>query len=230
MTAAKPTIHARLATILDEMPAIGKDAYNPGLKFNFRSVEQILNELNPLLGKHGVFLLPDVQDIQMMTRPTRNGEAAVAVVKVAYHFVADDGSEVVASSVGEGQDSGDKAVSKAMTMALKTCLGQVFAISTEDDPDGESVQAGRAENRSEQAGPGTSPPAPPAEPWMATKAKVDAFIGSGTPDAEGRREQLVAQLTEQGLPLDLAKATPEQLAAVEQVVADLTEPFLNGHD
>jgi hypothetical protein len=55
---------------------------------------------------------------------------------VAFVFTAEDGSTAVVESVGEGQDSSDKAVSKAMTMALKTALGQTFAIATEDDPDG----------------------------------------------------------------------------------------------
>lgn len=229
----KPSIHERLAAILDELPAIGKDAFNPGLKFNFRSIEQILNELNPLLGKHGVFILPEAGEIRMSTRPTRNGEASVAIVTVTYRFTADDGTFVEATSVGEGQDSGDKAVSKAMTMALKTCLGQMFAISTEEDPDGESVAPSsgpplaRARGAAKAAKAAT--PAPPSP--LAAEAPVDA-----PRSLDDRRQwcfltakelppatlvDLKKEMAENGIGMDFGTHTEEQVAWLE----DKLSPF-----
>lgn len=233
-TDTKNTIYARMAAILDQLPAIGKDARNPNLNFNYRSVDAILNELNPLLAKHGVFMLPEVTELRLDTRPTRNSVANVAIVTVAYHFTADDGTEVVATAVGEGQDSGDKAVSKAMTMALKTCLGQVFAISTDEDPDGETVPVAPAPARpsaarSERAESGTPPPAPPAdpvgEPWMVTKARIDAFIRKDTPDWQARREQILVEADKAELPTDLAVCNENQLDAWAQIIENLTGNF-----
>lgn len=229
-TSAKPTIQERMAAILDALPAIGKDAFNPGLKFNFRSIDHILNELNPLLGKHGVFLLPEVRDIVMSTRPTRNGEASVAVVTVAYHFTADDGSEVVAVSTGEGQDSGDKSVSKAMTMALKTCLGQTFAISTEDDPDGDGVATQDSARVPHTSAGGESPgaaepvtpaPAPPPGPSTKLEERRQWCFNEArdlTPDALNTLKQAMA---EQGIGMDFSAHTEEQVAWLESKL----EPF-----
>lgn len=225
-TETKPNIHERMAAILAGLPAIGKDSFNQGLKFNFRSIDNILNELNPLLEKHGVFVLPEVIDLKMSSRPTKNGEATVAVVTVAYHFSADDGSEVVAVSVGEGQDSGDKAVSKAMTMAFKTCLGQTFAIATEEDPDGEDqtsagqgLHAARAESRSEEAEARTGPPPPPAETQLAARraAAFAAVKALSEPHLAGLKKAMA----EEGLPMDFSVLTPEQLSWVENQI----EPF-----
>lgn len=215
---AKPSIHERLAAILDELPAIGKDAFNPGLKFNFRSIEQILNELNPLLGKHGVFILPEAGEIRMSTRPTRNGEASVAIVTVTYRFTADDGTFVEATSVGEGQDSGDKAVSKAMTMALKTCLGQVFAISTEEDPDGDSVQQAapakpRAAARSAKAAT-PAPPPPPGQPGALDERRQQVFAMAKELPPDNLND-LKREMAENNIPMDFSAHTEEQVAWLE---------------
>jgi hypothetical protein len=57
-----------------------------------------------------------------------------------YTFYAKDGSSISAVVIGEGMDSGDKASNKAMAVALKYALLQVFCIPTEDtkDPDADS--------------------------------------------------------------------------------------------
>lgn len=221
----KPSIHERMAAVLAGMPAIGKDSFNQGLKFNFRSVEAILNELNPLLEKHGVYLLPEVRNLHMDTRPTKSGQAAVAIVTVAYHFVADDGTEVVAVSVGEGQDSGDKSVSKAMTMALKTCLGQTFAISTEDDPDSDAPDPQVVRVKASPVGSATSPPAenpgaaevgtpaPPPPPGqqedpLGTKRRMnyDWWLHLPKKDQDGVSEKMVAA----GIPTKFSGHTEAQ--------------------
>jgi hypothetical protein len=60
---------------------------------------------------------------------------------VSYTFMAEDGSSVITSMAGEASDSGDKATSKALSMALKYALFQTFMIPTgENDPDSEVVE------------------------------------------------------------------------------------------
>lgn len=70
-------------------------------------------------------------------------------MKVKYTFYAEDGTSVTATVTGEGMDSGDKSLNKAMSIAFKYACFQVFCIPTEEmvDPDGESheVQAKRIE-------------------------------------------------------------------------------------
>ena len=61
-------------------------------------------------------------------------------MKIKYTFFATDGTFVSATMAGEAADSGDKASNKAMSIAHKYALLQVFCIPTDDakDPDSAS--------------------------------------------------------------------------------------------
>ena len=61
----------------------------------------------------------------------------VSDVLVNYSFIAEDGSSVVATMAGQASDSGDKAVSKALSMAFKYLCFQTFLCGTDGDPDAE---------------------------------------------------------------------------------------------
>lgn len=140
-------IYAALVAVLKELPAIGKNARNDAQRFNYRSIDEVLDHLNPLLGTHGVFYTPRVVERIGEQRTTKNNNALWTVhLHVEYTFYALDGSSVTASAWGEGTDSGDKATSKAMTMAQKSCLMQVLAISDHEvgDPDGTTQEESNA--------------------------------------------------------------------------------------
>lgn len=133
------TIHERLVAILADLPAIGKDSRNPQQGFMFRSHDAVLNALNPLLGAHGVFVVPNVLERLASHRQTRSGSVMYEVnLHVEFTFYGLGGDYVVATTWGEGTDSGDKSTNKAMTMAFKNALNQVFAVSTEETIDSDS--------------------------------------------------------------------------------------------
>jgi hypothetical protein len=49
----------------------------------------------------------------------------------------EDGSSVSSITVGEAMDSGDKSMNKAMSVAYKYALMQIFCIPTEEEKDTE---------------------------------------------------------------------------------------------
>lgn len=143
-------IYEAIPAIMDEIGHIGKEKQNQQQGFMFRGIDQVMNTMKPLLAKHGVFVVPEVIDRQREERTTKSGSNLIySILTVRYHFCASDGSEVVATMVGEGMDSADKASNKAMAIAFKYACFQVFCIPTEeiakDDPDNysqeESVRA-----------------------------------------------------------------------------------------
>lgn len=141
-----PPIHVLMARILGELPAIGKDRVNTQQNFKFRGIDDVMNALNPLLAKHGVFYVPDVVERIDSERATKSGGVMYVVnLHVRYRFYGPNGDHIEASGWGEGTDSGDKATNKAMTGAMKYVLFQAFAISTEEaaenDADGDSPEA-----------------------------------------------------------------------------------------
>lgn len=141
----RPMIFGKIAAILAELPAIGKNQRNQQQGFNFRGIDDVLNALNPVLAKHGVFYVPDVIKRVAETRQTQRGGAMNVVhLHVRYTFHAEDGSSVSGSAWGEGTDSGDKATSKAMTMAMKYVLFQVFAIAAEEQSQVDADRSGEA--------------------------------------------------------------------------------------
>ena len=163
-------VRERIIAILDELPAIGKDQRNPQQGFMFRGHDDILNALNPLLAKHGVFVVPDVIERVTAQRTTKSG-AVMYEVNLHVRFVfygPGDGDIVVASTWGEGTDSGDKATNKAMTMAFKNVLNQTFAISSAEfgDTDAETPEETTAEEAK-----------PPTGKDKATKGQMDEIAG-----------------------------------------------------
>lgn len=130
------TVHECLGRILAELPAIGKDQQNREQGFAFRGIDDVLNALNPLLSRYGVFYVPDVLERVVNHRTTRRDSTMYEVnLHVRYTFYGPAGDSVTASGWGEGTDMGDKATNKAMTGAMKYVLFQVFAIATKEASD-----------------------------------------------------------------------------------------------
>ena len=178
-------VHAALAAVLAEVPAVGKDASNQGQGFAYRSQDAQLNAIHPLLAKHRLVLAPEC--VAHTYEPAAKGW--IATVLVRYHAIAADGTTCVLGPVpGVGHDTFDKAMPKAMTYAFKTFLGELFAIASEDDPDGESPEVGG--RRSKQA---TKPAEPDTRPMsqgqlLAQAAARAGFVAKKDDDAEARKK------------------------------------------
>ncbi len=134
-------IYKAIIAVMGEMSAIGKDRKNQQQGFMYRGVEDVMNTLQPLFKKHGVFIVPEVVEHTREERQTKSGGNLIySIMKIRHRFIAEDGSEVVSTTIGEGMDSADKSSNKAMAIAFKYACFQVFCIPTEDmpDPDGET--------------------------------------------------------------------------------------------
>ncbi len=136
-------IFQKIPAIMNELEAIGKTKTNTAQGFKFRGVDDVYNALNPLLAKHKVFTVPKVLSERTEERQTKSGGTMLyRILWIRYRFYAEDGSFVDAVVQGEGADSGDKATNKAMAIAHKYALFQVFTIPTEEiaraDPDNDS--------------------------------------------------------------------------------------------
>lgn len=130
-------IFQSISNIMEEVPAIGKDKVNKQQGFNYRGIDEVMNVFQPLLAKHKVFIVPQVLEQKREERVTGKGTTLIySICTIKYTFYAEDGTFIEAITVGEGMDSGDKATNKAMAIAMKYALFQVFCIPTEDDPDG----------------------------------------------------------------------------------------------
>ncbi|MCM1029753.1 MAG: ERF family protein [Pseudoflavonifractor sp.] len=134
-----PRIYQALIEVMRDTNAIAKGRKNQEQKFMFRGIDDIYNELHASMAKAGVFILPEVIDYTLNERTTSRGtQLYYTRAKIRHHFVADDGSEVTTTTVGEAMDTGDKGFNKAMSISLKYALLQMLLIPTDDvkkDPD-----------------------------------------------------------------------------------------------
>lgn len=134
-------IYQTITKIIEDIPAIGKNKKNDQQGFMFRGIDDVMNVMQPLFAKNKLFIAPEILEQTREERTTsRGGTLIYSICKIKYTFYAEDGSSIEAITIGEGMDSGDKATNKAMAIAMKYAMFQVFCIPTEEmkDPDSET--------------------------------------------------------------------------------------------
>ena len=147
---SEKNVFALIGEAMRQIGAVGKDSVNQTQGFKYRGIDAVMNALNPVMAKLGLFIVPEVLE---QTREERESVKEYggkvtktllkySILKIKYTVYAPDGSNVSAVVIGEGMDSGDKASNKAMAVGLKYAAFQMFMIPTEemaqDDPDKES--------------------------------------------------------------------------------------------
>lgn len=150
-----PQIFTLIGKAMKEIGAVGKDSINQTQGFKYRGIDAVMNALNPVMAKYGLFITTEVLE---QTREERSTVKSVwdkdkkqyvektstliwSVLKIRFTMYAPDGSNISSVIIGEGMDTGDKATNKALSIALKYAAFQIFMIPTEEtavDPDAES--------------------------------------------------------------------------------------------
>ena len=134
-------IHELIGKAMTDIGAIGKDSKNAQQGFMYRGVDAVYNALNPVMAKYGLFICPEILEQHREERTTKNGSILTyTLLTIRYTVFAPDGSNITLTVIGEGMDSGDKGSNKAMSVAMKYAMFQLFMIPTEEmkDPDAET--------------------------------------------------------------------------------------------
>jgi len=146
-------IYKAITNAMKEISPIAKEKRNKEQGFQYRGVDDVMNELSPILSKHHIFIYPEVIGSQRSERQTKSGSTLLySILTIKYHFATDDGSEICTTVIGEGMDSGDKASNKAMAVAFKYACLQMFCIPTDDmdDPDKTTPENSKPKNGNEK--------------------------------------------------------------------------------
>lgn len=132
-------VYEAIRNVMEELGklGIGKDRENKQQGFKFRGIDDVYAALNPLLAKYSLIVLPRVVERESSERQTKSGGAMFAVVvKAEFDLVSSiDNSWRTISAYGEGMDTGDKATSKAMSVAYKYAMFEAFCIPVVGLPD-----------------------------------------------------------------------------------------------
>jgi hypothetical protein len=140
-----PTVLARVAT---QVGAVGKDQVNQHQKFNFRGIDAVINAVSGPLHAAGVVVMPELVSLEHGIEEVGARKSRMNVVRVivTYRFYGPAGDSMAATVPGEAMDSGDKATSKAMSVAFRTALLQALTLPTDEpDPDSETYELSAAQ-------------------------------------------------------------------------------------
>ncbi len=171
-------IYKAMVNVMKEVDAVAKDRNNPQQGYKFRGVEDVMNMLQPKLAKHGIFMTSEMhEEVHREEKASKSGGIlTTSIVTLTITFHAEDGSSVSSCLPGEGMDSGDKSLNKALSAAYKYIMFQVFCIPTEDLKD--------SEDESPEPEKQTTPKNPP-------ETRQDA---QGKEPAHGAREILLKKV------------------------------------
>lgn len=116
---------------------IAKTHCNEAQGYEYRSIDDVLNRLAPLLARHRLCVLPRVLRRTASQRRSEQGTSFTMVeLKVAFDFVsADDGSRHSVKVYAESLDAADKATAKAMAAAFKVAMIQSLCIPVPGNDD-----------------------------------------------------------------------------------------------
>jgi len=134
------TVQEAISAAARDVGAVGKNSRMEAgpARYNYRSLDDLVDAVSEPLAKHGVIFTPaQVQIIDTLERTTKTGSTQYHLrAVVTYRIYGPEGDSIVASTLAEGTDSGDKAGNKLMSTAYKYVLGQVLAIPySMDDQD-----------------------------------------------------------------------------------------------
>ncbi len=120
---------------------IAKARSNTQQGWKFRGIDDVYNALAPLLPECGLVIIPRCVSRMQTERKSGSGGALFSVVVEAeFDFVSvKDGSMHTARVFGEAMDSGDKATSKAMSVAYREVAIKTFSIPIEGDNDADAT-------------------------------------------------------------------------------------------
>lgn len=135
-----PTLVEKLTQISNDAGFVAKTGKNASQGFNFRGIDAVVNALAVGMRSSRVVVYPTVLDYQYEQIAVGQNKALVGHVRLEVRYTFTDGVDSISAVVaGEAMDSGDKATAKAMSVAFRTALLQVFFLPTDDkDPDEDS--------------------------------------------------------------------------------------------
>ena len=157
----RPHIYAAMLLLMDRVkniPMTGTMAVEAG-GYRFRGIDDMIRDVGAAARDVAVMLQSQVIKAEYTENKTDRWTWTSCRLVLRYIFTSlEDGSEVSFEAAGEGRDNADKATAKAMSMALKYCLGQALLIGT-DDPDPDSERPGAQAPPAQQDRPAPQPPA-----------------------------------------------------------------------
>lgn len=153
------SIAAAMCAIQAELKPIVKTGMNTQQNYKYAKFEDFVEHVRDILSQHDLFLVTTTSEPKRLEpRQTRNGNFQYVVeVRITVRIIHKSGEWMEIDCYGEGQDTGDKAIYKAVTGGRKYALACLLGLSTTDDPENDDDEE-KPKNNYRASPPRTSPP------------------------------------------------------------------------
>lgn len=125
------TLHRKMLEVMKEIEYLNKDDKVDYGKTSYKAMseEKVTKTVRKALLEQGIAVYPVKQTVE------RDGNITTTNTEYRMVNVDDPSDYVILASSGQGSDTQDKGVGKAMTYSYKYLLLRTFAIPTGEDPD-----------------------------------------------------------------------------------------------
>lgn len=192
MSTATANIAQALHMIQSELKPIEKKGKNTQQNYAYAKFEDYIEGIKDILNAQGLTIVTTVNEPKRLEpRTTKHGSIQYAVeVAITARLFHKTGEWIEIDCYGEGQDSGDKAIYKAITGARKYALACLLGLATKDDPENDEEETRREQRSQQRSAPPQrqqsapprqqTPPAkaatPPAKSPTATPEQIDELL------------------------------------------------------
>lgn len=143
-------LFTKLARIMSEIKELKKSGWNSqGNGYAYVTEVDVLNELRPRLAKENVFVFTSVdsQEVSLSEKLGNKNNTILTMVSTSHTFACgDSGATFTVKCQGQGTDTMDKGVFKAITGAMKYFTSKTFMIGSEDDPEKDEQKSSSGNN------------------------------------------------------------------------------------
>lgn len=141
--ANKAKLFQKLVNVLRAVESVPKSGYNKFQDYHYATEADVMEVVRRELIKNNLFIFTSSNLKQVDTRTDKDGKTSFITTVVTEHVIGDaeTGATHTVFSSGQGHDSLDKGIFKAITGANKYFLQKTFMISGEDDPENDGVTA-----------------------------------------------------------------------------------------
>lgn len=147
----KGLIYGRICQAMREVEHIGKKKQSSGVNYAFRSIEDVMNAVHPVLVRNKLFIVPQVVNLTTNIFQKGGGQPNTAVkqqfqaiLEMKYRVYTDDGSFIEGGTAAESVDYSDKATQQAGSYCFKDFILRFLCVPTvEVQKDGDGEQPDR---------------------------------------------------------------------------------------
>jgi len=142
------TLKQALVAAQSELKNVSKDSVNPHFKSRYTQLSTLLEDIEPVLNKHGLGVYTTVQPrmVSIEKEATIANEGGICSVEVDGHFVTcvlfhGDSDEEIASQVYCPKQSGPQPFGSFLTYMRRYLIQGLCGVAEDNDDDGESQQS-----------------------------------------------------------------------------------------